>query len=84
METLFHGKSAGISFALRECFDSKRESRELWGRSYGCVMREEGADDIRNFRVNMCIPESFFEVKVAAFRPSWSFLWPLYRCFIKL
>lgn len=37
-------------------------------------MREEGAADIGNFRVNICIPESFFEVKVAAFLPTWSFL----------
>jgi hypothetical protein len=84
METLFHVKSAGICFALRKCFDSKRESRELWGNCYGCVMRVEGADDIENFRVNMCIQESFFEVKVAAFQPSCAFLWPLYPCFIKL
>jgi hypothetical protein len=98
METLFYVKSAGHQLALWRCFDWVRESREIWGRSklecgnlendgersYKCVMREEGAADIGNFRVNICIPESFFEVKVAAFLPTWSFLGPLYRRFIKL
>jgi hypothetical protein len=58
--------------------------RSLFKAFYEGVMRVEGADDIGNFRVNICIPESFVGVKVAAFQPSWSFLWPLYSCFIKL